>query len=234
MVPPRRPGLAPCHSLTPRVPCSSDRCPAPGHSTQLSPHPRQSRPRPVGEREQGFRDRAKREDERFRLATDGEFWLAFCFRKPHQPAAFVAAFRLEQLPGTRYVPGPKLAAAVGDRTKLTAAQRVKQLLRIQGQRAEDLTAGLSSELGPNPLADVPDDRRPWRRPLEELRAIHRALNAPPPPNPADVMDSPHWFVAYFPNREDKEAFLTAAGLDVLGDKYIDGHQAARILGIELQ
>ena len=110
-------------------------------------------------REQGFRDRAKREDERFRLATDGEFWLAFCFRKPHQPAAFVAAFRLEQLPGTRYVPGPKLAAAVGDRTKLTAAQRVKQLLRIQGAargRPAPLACPVSSAPTRSPTSPLPE------------------------------------------------------------------------------
>jgi hypothetical protein len=28
----------------------------------------------------GFRERTKREDERFRLATDSEFWFVLCFR----------------------------------------------------------------------------------------------------------------------------------------------------------
>lgn len=62
----------------------------------------------VTEEQQGFRDRAAREDERFRLATDGEFWLAFCFRKPHQPAAFLARFGLSMPDGSRYIPGAQV------------------------------------------------------------------------------------------------------------------------------
>jgi hypothetical protein len=69
--------------------------------------------------------------------------------------------------------------------------------------------------------------------LNELRAIHHRLTAPPAARTADVLDSPHWFAAYWPSREAKEAFLTAAGLDVLGDKYLDCPQAARILGIDV-
>ena len=91
----------------------------------------------VDPQHQGFRDRAKREDERFLLATDTEFWLAFCFRKAGQPARFAERFGL-QLSG-RYLPGPDLAAAVGDRTKLTAAQRVKQMLKIQSARDQGHT-----------------------------------------------------------------------------------------------
>jgi hypothetical protein len=39
--------------------------------------------------------------------------------------------------------------------------------------------------------------------------------------------------AYWPSRDPKDEFLTASGLEVLGDKYLDGHQAVRILGLEL-
>jgi hypothetical protein len=70
------------------------------------------------------------------VATDPEFWLTFCFRQPGRPARFAARFGL-QLSG-HYLPGPDLAAAIGDRTKLTPAQRVKQMLKIQSARAGDL------------------------------------------------------------------------------------------------
>ncbi len=183
---------------------------------------------------QGFRDRAKREDERFLLATDTEFWLVFCFRQARHPARFTARLGLE-LDG-RYVPGPDLTAAVGDRTKLTPAQRVKQMLRIQSDRASDLLTKATPVEGQpeaDPLADVPETGHIGADSLAELRAIHQALNAPPPANPADVLDSPHWFAAYWPSRAGKEDFLTCSGLDVLGDKYLDGHQAARILGIDV-
>ena len=52
--------------------------------------------------------------------------------------------------------------------------------------------------------------------------------------PADILDSPHWFTAYWPRREAKDEFLLNSGLDVLGDKYLDGNQAAQILGVKLR
>ncbi|WP_211440941.1 hypothetical protein [Collimonas humicola] len=44
-------------------------------------------------------------------------------------------------------------------------------------------------------------------------------------------DSEFWFAMYFQTREQKEAFVAALGLKQ--DKYIDGQEAARILGITL-
>ena len=55
----------------------------------------------------------------------------------------------------------------------------------------------------------------------ELAALLAALTAPPRPA-ADVLDSRHYLVAYWPSRAAKDAWLTAAGLDALGDKYLDG------------
>ena len=185
---------------------------------------------PVTDRQQGFRDRAKREEERFRLATDGEFWLAVCFRTPDLPARFAARYGLTLDEG-RYLPGPALAAAIGDRRKLSPAQKVKQMLAVRAQRAGDLTADMAPTPGPDPLAGVPETGDLAVDSLAELRAILAAMTAPPNQAPADVLDSPHWLTAYWPSREAKEEFLTASGLDVLGDKYIDGHQAATILGI---
>ncbi|MBM7771741.1 hypothetical protein JOD54_001945 [Actinokineospora baliensis] len=46
-------------------------------------------------------------------------------------------------------------------------------------------------------------------------------------------DSEYWFALCFKTRADKEAFLRAARLLILGDKYLDGHAAARILGIPM-
>jgi hypothetical protein len=94
----------------------------------------------VTEEQQGFRDRAAREDERFRLATDSEYWLMFCFRKPDDPARFARALGME--PG-RLVSGPALAAAIGDRPPLTAAQRTKQMLMARSTRGVDTTAQLA-------------------------------------------------------------------------------------------
>ncbi|MBO9357760.1 hypothetical protein GG851_27540 [Bordetella petrii] len=46
-------------------------------------------------------------------------------------------------------------------------------------------------------------------------------------------DSEYWACLCFQSRAQKEAFLAALKLLPLGDKYIDGERAAKILGIEL-
>jgi len=46
-------------------------------------------------------------------------------------------------------------------------------------------------------------------------------------------DSEYWVNFIFQDREQKEVFLKALGLFEIGDKYIDGQEAAKKLGIEL-
>lgn len=49
----------------------------------------------------------------------------------------------------------------------------------------------------------------------------------------DATDSEFWVAMCFKTRDDKELFLRALNLAQLGDKYIDGHKAAQILGVAL-
>lgn len=49
----------------------------------------------------------------------------------------------------------------------------------------------------------------------------------------DATDSEFWVAFCFRNRDDKERFLKLAKLAQLGDKYIDGHKAAQVLGVDL-
>lgn len=49
----------------------------------------------------------------------------------------------------------------------------------------------------------------------------------------DATDSEFWVAFCFQTREQKEEFLTLLKLIELGDKYIDGMEAARKLGITL-
>lgn len=61
---------------------------------------------------QAFKDRAKREQERFDLAADSEFWFAVCFQSREQKEAFLVA--MEWIAGgDKYLDGPKLAADRG-------------------------------------------------------------------------------------------------------------------------
>jgi hypothetical protein len=47
-------------------------------------------------------------------------------------------------------------------------------------------------------------------------------------------DSEFWVAVCFTTREEKEAFLAAAGLAHLGDKYLDGREVAARLDIDLR
>jgi hypothetical protein len=60
----------------------------------------------------GFRERTKREDERFRLATDSEFWFVLCFKSREDKEAFLKSARLMHI-GDKYLDGRAAAAVLG-------------------------------------------------------------------------------------------------------------------------
>jgi hypothetical protein len=94
------------------------------------------------------------------------------------------------------VSGPALAAAIGEKPRLTAAQRTKQMLMARSTRGTDTTARLARKHPPNPVegleptGDINADSR------RDFAAILAAFKAPPDPNPVNVLDSPHWMCAY--------------------------------------
>lgn len=51
----------------------------------------------------------------------------------------------------------------------------------------------------------------------------------------DATDSEYWFCTYFRSRKDCEKFLAAAGVKARlnGDKYINGYDLAKILGLKV-
>jgi hypothetical protein len=62
--------------------------------------------------EQGYRDRAKAETDRFKRATDSEYWFAVCFTSREEKEAFLKAAGLTHL-GDKYLPGNDVAATLG-------------------------------------------------------------------------------------------------------------------------
>lgn len=61
--------------------------------------------------EQGYRDRAKNEADRFKRATDSEYWFAVCFTTREEKEAFLRAAGLSHL-GDKYLEGPAVAATL--------------------------------------------------------------------------------------------------------------------------
>ncbi|EMK1731267.1 hypothetical protein V8N76_004573 [Salmonella enterica] len=58
--------------------------------------------------QQAFRDSLKREDKRFELATDTEFWVAVCFQTREQKEVFLRALAMIE-EGDKYIDGQRLA-----------------------------------------------------------------------------------------------------------------------------
>lgn len=62
--------------------------------------------------EDAYRDRAKAEADRFRDATDSEYWVAVCFKTREDKERFLAAAGLLPL-GDKYLDGHALARKLG-------------------------------------------------------------------------------------------------------------------------
>jgi hypothetical protein len=101
---------------------------------------------------------------------------------------------------------------------------------------EELLAQLNAEPEPDPLADVEYTGNLEADSAAELDAVQQGFRDRTKREDERfrlVTDSEYWFVLCFKSREDKEAFLKAAGLMAVGDKYLDGYAAARVLGIPM-
>lgn len=64
--------------------------------------------------ESAFKGRRKREDDRFRDATDSEYWVAVCFKTRAHKEAFLAGLPgISPIDGDKYVNGHQLAHRLG-------------------------------------------------------------------------------------------------------------------------
>jgi hypothetical protein len=180
---------------------------------------------PPEHRSDTFAQRARREADRFRLATDSEYWIAFCFRTPQGRQAFADTTGADL---RHRVPGGKLPQQPARRDPRPRAIR---MLMARSTRNLDTAAVLNQKPPPDPLAKIPVTSDLATDCTAELAAIFAALTAPPDPSPVNVLDSPHHVIAWWPHRDAKDSWLAATTVEILGDKYVDGHQAAVILGI---
>lgn len=89
----------------------------------------------------------------------------------------------------------------------------------------------------NPLANTPVTGNAELNSLAELSDIQKAFRARHKAS-REIMvlehDSEFWFAVCFHSRAEKETFLRASGLDILGDKYLSGPRAAEILKLNLE
>lgn len=89
---------------------------------------------------------------------------------------------------------------------------------------------------PNPLEDVDYTGDPQVDTVAEASAILTAFRERGKQEKAtykNATDSEFWFAICFRTRPQKDAFLEAVGWSLIGDKYLDGHILALLMGIEL-
>ncbi len=101
---------------------------------------------------------------------------------------------------------------------------------------DQVMAFLAADPEPDPLADVEytgDLEADSRAELAELHRGFRERAAREDERFLLATDSEYWFCVCFKSRLDKDAFLAAAGLVVIGDKYLDGYATARALGVPM-
>lgn len=88
----------------------------------------------------------------------------------------------------------------------------------------------------NPLASVEYTGNPETDTVAEASAILTSFRQRGKDEKATyraATDSEFWFAICFRTREQKDAFLAATGWNLFGDKYLDGHDLALMMDIEL-
>lgn len=120
-----------------------------------------------------------------------------------------------------------------DREKALAAAR-KKVAQVKDKLARDkqlkqLPVPIYAQM-PEPTGNAEADSA---ADLDAVQAGFRARAKDEGRRFALATDTEYWACLCFQTREQKEVFLKALKLIELGDKYIDGQAAARVLGVEL-
>lgn len=97
--------------------------------------------------------------------------------------------------------------------------------------------GFNFNKAADPLKDVEytgDLEKDSAEELTAMQAAYRERAKQEQDRFKNATDSEYWFAVCFKTREHKDAFIKAMNVGHLGDKYIDGHALARVLGIDIE
>ncbi|UUV33587.1 hypothetical protein NQK81_09070 [Amycolatopsis roodepoortensis] len=115
--------------------------------------------------------------------------------------------------------------------------QLKMSSSVSGMKSnDDVLALLTAEPDPDPLAGVEytgDEEDDARAELDALHRGFRERTARELERMQLATESEYWFCVCFKSQDDKDAFLAAAGLVVIGDKYLDGYATAELLGVTM-
>ena len=161
-------------------------------------------PEPLSDENQAYHDRAKADQDRYRLAVDTEFWICACFTDEKNMKSF----------GERI--GASGEFAYGDIARNSLGKptgKQKKVFSAPAPHGGKVTNPLK---GMKYTGDLEADS------LSEADAILSAFSVAEGRPASNVFDSPHHITIIFRDREDCVAFIAEYGLSKYGDKYMDG------------
>lgn len=166
------------------------------------------------EEEIEYRERAKAERERRKLATDSDYYSVICFKAAADRAAFLAEVGMEG----PYLPGEALCEALAGR------------LPERNRRTPPRKYG-GGALPPDPYAAVEYTGDLSADCVAEAMALLAAFKARrDEPEYRNPYDSPYWVCAVFRSMDDMHSkWLDRFGLWRLGDIYLDGSALLRMM-----
>ncbi|OCG77376.1 hypothetical protein A9G42_05580 [Gilliamella sp. Nev6-6] len=122
---------------------------------------------------------------------------------------------------------PKLTVEEKQAAKEKAVKKARALKEKAANKKKNIPQVYSMpEQTGNPEIDSKSD-------LNEVQAAFRKRMKMENARFQNTTDSEYWFAMCFQTRAQKEAFLRAMDLFLLGDKYLDGVEVAEKLGIDI-
>lgn len=121
--------------------------------------------------------------------------------------------------------------------KLTQEEKAKRKEEAKIKLAEAKSRAARKKLKSPVLYNIPEQTGnpeiDSKADLEEVQKSFRERIKMENERFQNTTDSEYWFAVCFQTREQKEAFLKAMNLFLIGDKYLDGVEVAKQLGINI-
>lgn len=157
--------------------------------------------------QKAYRDREKREEERYKLAVDSGFWICFCFHTREEREAFAS---ISDASEDGFCFGDHLREQFAQRMGVSNKRQFKPKVPV-GDPAPDPFEGMV------PTNDLEADC------LSEADAILAAFEAIEVKDYYEnIWDSAYHICAVFRDSDDVESFIREFSLAKYGDLYMDG------------
>lgn len=162
---------------------------------------------PLTDHQREYREREKREEERFKMAVDTRYWCCFCFHDEDEMRRFMGIVGARP---DRYAFGDEMRAVFEKRLGLNHKRQFKPQLPL-GEALEDPLAGLepTDDLEADSLAEADAILSAFR--ARERKAYYK-----------NVWQSEWYVVGIWRDSKDLDAFIADFGLAKYGDLYMDG------------